>query len=102
MFNLSVMLGNFFAADGFSRRHFQMHLFLSASRVNERNRKMVSYETRLKSLKSKKSTQIRILMLIVIIFLLLKQTFTSKLRFVSKTGVTSTPGDRSFVVNIYR
>ena len=29
MLNLSVMLGNFFAADDFSRRHFQMH-FLSA------------------------------------------------------------------------
>ena len=24
--NLSVMLGNIFAADDFSRRHFQMHL----------------------------------------------------------------------------
>ena len=27
--NLSVMLGNFFAADDFSRRHFQMHFFLA-------------------------------------------------------------------------
>ena len=25
--NLSVMLGNYFAADDFSRRHFQMHFF---------------------------------------------------------------------------
>ena len=31
--NLSVMLGNFFAADDFSRRHFQMHFFLGALRV---------------------------------------------------------------------
>ena len=28
------MLGNFFAADDFSRRHFQMHFFLGALRVN--------------------------------------------------------------------
>ena len=27
--NLSVMLGNFFAADDFSRPHFQMHFFLA-------------------------------------------------------------------------
>ena len=33
--NLSVMLGNFFAADDFSRRHFQMHFFLGALRVNQ-------------------------------------------------------------------
>ena len=32
--NSSVMLGNFFAADDFSRRHFQMHFFLGALRVN--------------------------------------------------------------------
>ena len=32
--NLSVMLGNFFAADDFSRRHFEMHFFLGALRVN--------------------------------------------------------------------
>ena len=25
--NSSVMLGNFFAADDFSRRHFQMHFY---------------------------------------------------------------------------
>ena len=31
--NSSVMLGNFFAADGFRRRHFQMHFFLGALRV---------------------------------------------------------------------
>ena len=31
--NLSVMLGNYFAADDFSRRHFQMHFFLGAFRV---------------------------------------------------------------------
>ena len=31
--NSSVMLGNFFAADNFSRRHFQMHFFLGALRV---------------------------------------------------------------------
>ena len=30
----SVMLGNYFAADDFSRRHFQMHFFLGALRVN--------------------------------------------------------------------
>ena len=28
--NTSVMLGNLFAADDFSRRHFQMHFFLGA------------------------------------------------------------------------
>ena len=32
--NSSVMLGNFFAADDYSRRHFQMHFFLGALRVN--------------------------------------------------------------------
>ena len=32
--NSSVMPGNFFAADDFSRRHFQMHFFLGALRVN--------------------------------------------------------------------
>ena len=32
--NLSVMLGKLFAADDFSRRHFQMHFFLGALRVN--------------------------------------------------------------------
>ena len=31
--NSSVMLGNFFAADDFSRQHFQMHFFLGALRV---------------------------------------------------------------------
>ena len=31
--NLSVMLGNLFAADDLSRRHFQMHFFLGALRV---------------------------------------------------------------------
>ena len=31
--NSSVKLGNFFAADDFSRRHFQMHFFLGALRV---------------------------------------------------------------------
>ena len=31
--NSTVMLGNFFAADDFSRRHFQMHFFLGALRV---------------------------------------------------------------------
>ena len=31
--NSSVMLGNYFAADDFSRRHFQMHFFLGALRV---------------------------------------------------------------------
>ena len=31
--DLSVMLGNYFAADDFSRRHFQMHFFLGALRV---------------------------------------------------------------------
>ena len=31
--NLSVMLGNYFAADDFSRRHFQMHFSLGALRV---------------------------------------------------------------------
>ena len=30
--NTSVMLGNYFAADDFSRRHFQMHFFLGALR----------------------------------------------------------------------
>ena len=33
IFNSSVMLGNYFAADDFSRRHFQMHFFLGALRV---------------------------------------------------------------------
>ena len=33
IFNLSVMLGNFFAAVDFSRRHFQMHFFLGLLRV---------------------------------------------------------------------
>ena len=32
--NLSVMLRQFFAADDFSRRLFQMHFFLGALRVN--------------------------------------------------------------------
>ena len=32
--NLSVMSGNYFAADNFSRQHFQMHFFLGALRVN--------------------------------------------------------------------
>ena len=32
--NLSVMLGILFAADDFSRQHFQMHFFLGALRVN--------------------------------------------------------------------
>ena len=32
--NLSVMLGKIFAADDFSRQHFQMHFFLAALRVN--------------------------------------------------------------------
>ena len=32
--NSSVMLGNFFAADDFSRRHFKMYFFLGALRVN--------------------------------------------------------------------
>ena len=32
--NLSVMLWQLFAADDFSRRHFQMHFFLGALRVN--------------------------------------------------------------------
>ena len=27
--NLSVMLGKYFSADDFSRRHFQMHFFLA-------------------------------------------------------------------------
>ena len=31
--NSSVILGNLFAADDFSRRHFQMHFFLGALRV---------------------------------------------------------------------
>ena len=31
--NSSVMLGNKFAANDFSRRHFQMHFFLGALRV---------------------------------------------------------------------
>ena len=31
--NSSVMLGNYFAADDFSRRHFQMHFFLGTLRV---------------------------------------------------------------------
>ena len=35
--NLSVMLGNFFAADDFSRRHFQMHFFLGALRVKSKH-----------------------------------------------------------------
>ena len=33
--NWSVMLGNFLAADDFSRRHFQMQFFLVAIRVNK-------------------------------------------------------------------
>ena len=37
--NLSVMLGNLFAADDFSRRHFQMHFFLGALRVKCSNSK---------------------------------------------------------------
>ena len=32
--NLSVMLGIFFAADDFSRRHFQRHFFLGTLRIN--------------------------------------------------------------------
>ena len=32
--NLSVMLWQLFAGDDFSRRHFQMHFFLDALRVN--------------------------------------------------------------------
>ena len=32
--NSSVMLGNLFAADDFSRQHFKMHFFLAALRVN--------------------------------------------------------------------
>ena len=32
--NSSVMLGIFFAADDLGRRHFQMHFFLGALRVN--------------------------------------------------------------------
>ena len=32
--DLSVMLGILFAADDFSRQHFQMHFFLGALRVN--------------------------------------------------------------------
>ena len=35
--NSSVMLGNFFAADDISRRHFQMHFFLGALRVKYLN-----------------------------------------------------------------
>ena len=35
MLNSLVMLGNFFAADDFSRRHFQMHFFLVALWVNK-------------------------------------------------------------------
>ena len=31
--NSSLMLGNYFAADVFSGRHFQMHFFLGALRV---------------------------------------------------------------------
>ena len=31
--NSSVMLGIFFAADDFSRRHFQMHFLIDALRV---------------------------------------------------------------------
>ena len=31
--NLSAMLDNFFAADDFSRQHFQMHFYLGALRV---------------------------------------------------------------------
>ena len=34
--NSSVMLGNFFAADDFSRRHFQMHFFLCALKVKNK------------------------------------------------------------------
>ena len=36
--NSSVMLGNFFAADDFSRRHFQMHFFLGALRVKHKTK----------------------------------------------------------------
>ena len=32
--NLSVILGNYLSADDFSRRHFKMHFFLGALRVN--------------------------------------------------------------------
>ena len=32
--NSSAMQRNYFAADDFSRRHFQMHFFLGALRVN--------------------------------------------------------------------
>ena len=35
--NSSVMLGYFFAADDFSRRHFHMHFFLGALRVKFSN-----------------------------------------------------------------
>ena len=35
--NSSIMLGIFLAADAFSRRHFQMHFFLGALRVNRSN-----------------------------------------------------------------
>ena len=34
IFYSSVMLGDFFSVDGFSRRHFQMHFFLGALRAN--------------------------------------------------------------------
>ena len=39
----SVMLGNFFAADVFSRQHFQMHLFLGALRASTCIDKMISH-----------------------------------------------------------
>ena len=39
--SLSVMLGNFFAADDFSRRHFQMNFFLGALRFKSLSTAMV-------------------------------------------------------------
>ena len=37
IFNSSVMLGKLFAADDFSRRHFQMHFILGSLRVEALN-----------------------------------------------------------------
>ena len=45
--NLSVMIGNFFAADGFSRRHFQMHLFFGALKIKRRQKMQMVSKTAL-------------------------------------------------------
>ena len=45
--NSSVMFGNFFAADDFSKQHLQMHFFLGALRVKCMHAYYVEYGNQL-------------------------------------------------------